>query len=119
MSHRGLWEYDNETHFTLDEIEHITGSRPPECPWRAFTVPIVQSVIGLHRSAGGTTKDGPIATRALALDPPHAEWQGLNHYILARALVRASDERAREDAERGRQARGFTTGREKRRRLRG
>jgi hypothetical protein len=31
----------------LDVIAHVTGSKPPTCPWRAFTDPLVAEVMDL------------------------------------------------------------------------
>lgn len=78
---------------TLDEIERFTGHRPPTCPWQSFSDPLVGEVLELVRAVGGSTENGPVAALALPLDPPHRVWQGLNHYISARSIIRAEDAR--------------------------
>ncbi len=88
----------------LDGIERLTGGRPPSCPWRAFRDPFVREVIDLYRAAGGLTEGGAVPAHVLGMDPPHAVWRGLLHYVQAVALVRA-DRQRRDREERERQSR--------------
>lgn len=102
MSHLGLWHADRLADVMLDQIERVTGHRPPTCPWRSFSDPLVGEVLSLYRAVGGATENGAVPALALPHDPPHRVWQGLNAYASAVSLIRAEDARlAREQRSAG------------------
>jgi len=66
-------------------IEQIAGTRPPGCPWMAYSDPIICEIL----SAYGSVVGGMGATTALLLpsDPPHVVWQGVNYFRHVSAKV--------------------------------
>lgn len=58
--------------------EHLTGDRPPTCPWAAFRDPAVADIVNMHRAA--KTGDGHHLASVLQLDPPQLVWEGIQHY---------------------------------------
>lgn len=85
-------------------ISSVAGAEPQTCPWQAFSDPLVVEVLELHRAVGGGTDGGAVPSRALAMDPPHVVWEGLNHYVYAAGLIRSHDWQKREDERRAEEA---------------
>lgn len=102
MSHRVVGtERDRYVDAVRESVERIAGERPPSCPWRALTRPVVVAVMRLHAACTGAM--GTTPALVLPLDPPWVYWQGLLVYADALARVRSDAERARaQDAERRR-----------------
>lgn len=75
----------------LDMIEHLTGSRPPTCPWRALYAPLVQEVL-----AAMTFDENGNLGAALGDDPPGILIEGIAAFKSALAATRLEDMKLRE-----------------------
>lgn len=80
----------------LRVIAHVTGHRPPTCPWRGLYEPLVHDVINASPFKGGDL------TQAIGVDPDNRLAQAIGVY---RRSVEATtaDERRIEAEERERQ----------------
>lgn len=84
----------------IDTIERVTGHRPPMCPWRAFSLPIVREVLDVSWACadGGGALPAVIGT-----DPPHRLAAAIGVYRRALNATNADEhrlKRAEEDAKR-------------------
>jgi hypothetical protein len=69
-------------------IEHITGHRPPTCPWRAFTTPLVHEVM----SVAWAIEDGNLGS-AIGVDPPAKLVSALGVFERARKATKVDEDR--------------------------
>lgn len=93
--------YDGAARRHLDVIEHVTGSRPPTCPWRAMYHPLVQEVLQVM----ALDENGNLAI-AVGNDPPGLLVDAISVYKLALGATRAEEAKLRAaKAKREREAR--------------
>lgn len=71
----------------LTLVERVAGHRPPMCPWRAFTVPIVREVLSVSWAVGGDLAG------ALGTDPDAKLVDAIGVYTRAKRATIADDER--------------------------
>ena len=69
-------------------IEHVTGTRPATCPWRAYYAPLVREVM----EAMTFDEHGNLAI-ALGADPPAVLVEAIATFKRASAAVHAEDMR--------------------------
>lgn len=100
-----LRPYSHVTAMTLEEIAKVAGARPPSCPWRSMREPIVGRVLDLYRAVGGATEGGAVRSRAMAIDPPHCDWLGLQYYCEVVSMIRSHDAEVRAEQQRQQKAR--------------
>lgn len=85
---------------TLDVIEVQCGARPPMCPWRSFSHPVVRDVLDLYHVA--YTGEGIHLASVRALNPPHHLWHGVQFYAHALRKCREAIEKTKQQANKGR-----------------
>lgn len=97
MSHEEpLYEHgghDKRPRSMLDLIEHVTGYRPPTCPWRALYHPLVQEVLNVM----ALDENGNLAV-AVGTDPPGLLVDALVAYKLALGAARNEEAKMRAEA---------------------
>ena len=70
----------------IDTIERVTGWRPPTCPWRAFSEPIVREVLAL-----AAFKDGDLVA-AIGTNAPADLIAAIGVYRRARNATDADEQ---------------------------